>query len=79
MADEQVITIDGKRYRLADLTKEAQTQLVNVRGVDQEITDLQRKAAIAQTARGAYLRALSDALKSVQPIGEEQASDGNAG
>ena len=62
MSEEQKITIDGREFNLADLSEEARQQLVNIRFVDQEVAQLQRQLAIAQTARAAYARALNKAL-----------------
>jgi len=62
MANEQIITIDGQNYNLADLSDAARNQLVNLRVVDQEIASLQQKLAIAQTARVAYANALKAEL-----------------
>ena len=46
------VTIDGKEYALADLSKEASQQLANLNAVDAEIRHLKQQLAIAQTARG---------------------------
>ena len=64
MADEneQKITIDEKEYDLESLSDEAKTQVLNTRLADQEIADLQRKLAIAQTARNTYATALREEL-----------------
>lgn len=63
MADEkQTVTIDGTDYSVADLSDNAQSQVVNLRVTDQEIARLQQQLAIYQTARTAYARALSDEL-----------------
>lgn len=60
--EQQTLTIDGKEYNVADLSEEARGQLVNVRVTDQEIERRKQQLAIAQTARRAYARALSEAL-----------------
>lgn len=73
MAEERIITIDGKKYRVADLAGNAETQLNNIRGADLEIQNLQRQLAIAQTARSAYAQALQTALKDIQPVGDADA------
>lgn len=64
MAEEQIqtITIDGKSYNIADLSDEAKQQVANLRVADAEIERLKVQSAIAQTARNAYSKALSDAL-----------------
>ncbi|MHB0776539.1 DUF6447 family protein [Halomonas sp. WWR20] len=58
----QTVTIDGTEYNLADLSENARSQVTNLRVTDQEITRLQQQLAIAQTARTAYARALSEEL-----------------
>lgn len=77
MTEERTVMIDGKRYRLADLTGDAEKQLNNVRGVDLEILNLQRQIAIAQTARSVYARALQEMLKNIAPIGDATGGDDN--
>ena len=63
MAEEnQTITIDGTEYKLAELSENARSQLVNLRVTDSEIDRLNQQLAIYQTARTAYARALSEEL-----------------
>lgn len=66
MADEpqqpQTLTIDGKQYNVADLSENARDQVVNLRVTDEEVANLKRKLAIAETARIAYAQALSKEL-----------------
>lgn len=56
------ITIDGKEYELEKFSDAAKAQLVSLRVSDQKIAELQRDLAIAQTARNAYAKALSELL-----------------
>jgi len=65
--NEQKITIDEKEYDIESLSDEAKTQILNMRIADQEIADVQRKLAIAQTARNTYANALREEL----PEGED--------
>lgn len=64
MADEkqQTVTIDGTEYQVADLSENAQSQVVNLRVTDAEIAKLNQQLAIYQTARTAYARALAAEL-----------------
>lgn len=64
MADEkqQTVTIDGTEYQVADLSENAQNQVVNLRVTDAEIAKLNQQLAIYQTARTAYARALAAEL-----------------
>jgi len=56
------IKIDNKDYDLDKLSSEAKAQLTSLQVCDQEIQRLQAQLAIAQTARMAYARELSQAL-----------------
>ena len=56
--NEKTIKINEKEYDIESLSDEAKSQIVNMRIADQEVTALQQKSAIAQTARNAYSRAL---------------------
>jgi len=56
------ITIDGKGYDLDGLTDEAKSLLAHIQITDQEISRLQQRLAIAQTARQSYARALQEQL-----------------
>lgn len=56
------ITIDGKEYELETLSAEAKAQLISLQVTDQEIQRLNIQMAIAQTARNAYAKALSELL-----------------
>lgn len=77
MAEDRIVTIDGKRYKMSSLAGDAEKQLNNVRGADMEIMNLQRQTAIAQTARSAYARALQEQLKNISPIGDAVGGDEN--
>ena len=57
------VTIDGKEYKYEDLSETAITHLGNIRFVDNELARLQALAAVAQTARATYFKALKDALE----------------
>lgn len=57
-----VIKIDDKDYDTDTLSDEAKDQLQSVQFVDQELAKLQSQAAVLQTARIAYAKALNDAL-----------------
>lgn len=54
----QTVTINGTDYALDTLSEAARTQLGNVRVTDDEIARLERRLAIARTARNAYVNAL---------------------
>ncbi len=62
MAKEEVVTIDGKKYNWADLSKEARAALVNLNATDGELKQLRVRVGIAQTARAAFAEQLKAAL-----------------
>jgi hypothetical protein len=57
-----IIKIDDKDYDTESLSEEAIAQLTSIQFVDQELQRLHAQAAILQTARIAYAKALNDAL-----------------
>ena len=57
-----MINIDGKEYDLDKLPEEAKAQLNSIQFVDNELARLQAQAAVLQTARQAYAKALGDTL-----------------
>lgn len=57
------VTIDGKEYKLEDLSDNAKAQLVSIRQADQEIARLQSQLAMIQTARNTYSAALKQAIE----------------
>lgn len=59
---EPTLTLDGKDYKIADLSKEAQDQLQSLQLAETEIKRLQMQLAMVQTARNAYQQALVNAL-----------------
>ena len=59
---QQTLAIDGTEYNGADLSENAQNQVVNLRVTDQEIAKLKQQLAIFQTARTAYAKALGEEL-----------------
>ena len=58
------ITIDNQAYDLDTLSDEARAQLSSLQFVDAELARLQAQAAVLQTARMAYSKALQAALPS---------------
>ncbi len=57
-----IIKIDDKEYDLDKLSEEAKAHLVNIQFVDAELQRLNAQAAVLQTARMAYSKALNEAL-----------------
>ena len=57
-----IIKIDDKDYDTDTFSDEAKAQLQSLQFVDQELAKLQAQAAVLQTARIAYAKALNDAL-----------------
>ena len=56
------ITIDEKEYNTDDFSDGAKNQLGSLQAADAEISRLNVLLAIAQTARNAYARALTEEL-----------------
>ena len=63
-----VIKIDEKDYELDNLSEEAKSQLAMLQFVDAELQRVNAKAAVLQTARNAYSKALNDALIAYQTL-----------
>lgn len=57
-----IIKIDDKDYDTETLSDEAKSQIQSIQFVDQELVKLNAQAAVMQTARIAYAKALNDAL-----------------
>lgn len=66
MALSKSLTINGSTYEVESLSEAAQMQVANIEGADVEIARLQRQMALMQTARNAYVAALSAELGSVE-------------
>ena len=56
------LKIDNKEYDLDTLSDECKAQLASIQFVEQELARLQAKAAVLQTAKNTYLKALKAAL-----------------
>lgn len=56
------IKIDNKEYDVDSLSDECKAQLASLQFVEQELSRLQAQAAVLQTARVAYAKALQAAL-----------------
>ena len=57
------ITIDGNEYDVDLLSDSAKSQITNIQIVDRKLSDLQQDLIIMQTARNAYLAALTAEIK----------------
>ena len=67
MTDVPTLTLNGKDYDLSQLSDVARAQVANIQLVDAEINRLQQQMAIAQTARNAYVAALTAAVEPSEP------------
>ena len=56
------IKIDDKEYDLDQLPDEAKAQLASLQFVDSELQRLNNQAAVLQTARASYAKALNEIL-----------------
>ncbi len=59
------IKIDNKEYDLDSLPDECKAQLASLQFVEQELARLQAQAAVLQTARTAYAKALQASLPAI--------------
>ena len=62
------IKIDDKKYDLDQLSDEAKAQLASLQFVDSELQRLNNQAAVLQTARASYAKALNEALAAKQTL-----------
>lgn len=67
----RTIKIDDKEYDIDQLSEGAKGQLVNLQFVDAEMQRLSAKAAVLQTARAAYVKALSEAVTEPGTTGKQ--------
>ena len=56
------INIDGTNYDLDSMSQGAKDQLASLQFVDRELQRLSNEAAVYQTARAAYIKALKETL-----------------
>lgn len=63
-----IINIDNKDYELDTLSEETKAQLASLQFVDAELQRLNAQAAVLQTARMAYAKALNEALTASQAL-----------
>jgi hypothetical protein len=56
------VKIDGVEYDTDKLSNETKTQLINLRFCDNELQRLQAQAAVVETARQVYVRALKESM-----------------
>jgi hypothetical protein len=59
---ENKVTVNGSEYDIAELSDKAREQMMNLRVCDAEIARIKSQLAIAQTARNAYMLALTKLL-----------------
>ena len=65
------ITVDGKEYDSESMSKEALAQVQSIQYVNNQLLELQARAAAYQTARNSYAAALKNLLES----GEKEEDD----
>ena len=63
-----IIKIDNKDYEFDTLSEETKAQLASLQFVDAELKHLNAKAAVLQTARMAYAKAVNEALSASQAL-----------
>lgn len=62
-----IIKIDNQEYELDSLSVDAKQQLQSLKFIEGELQRLQAQAAVLQTARIAYSKALNEALATPAP------------
>ena len=62
-----IIKIDNQEYELDSLSVDAKQQLQSLKFIEGELQRLQAQAAVLQTARIAYSKALQEALAAPAP------------
>ena len=67
--DQNLISIDGKDYKLDSLSEEAKAQITNIQFVDEQLLQLNNEWAIADTARMGYTQALNNELAKIDNAG----------
>ncbi|MTI44444.1 hypothetical protein JM93_01975 [Roseibium hamelinense] len=60
------ITIDGKTYKIADLSAEAQNQIRNIQEVDRKTVAAQNEIKALQTWRTVHSHSLNEELKKME-------------
>ena len=63
---QQKITIEGKDYKLDDLSDAAKAQVSNIQFVDAQLQQLSNELAISDTARIGYTNALRSEVQSIK-------------
>lgn len=63
MAEQEKFVLDGRTYDASRLNEETKMQFLSLRSAEQEISRLQNRLAIAQTARKTYANELQTELK----------------
>lgn len=62
MNQELEVTVNGRSYRVVDLSAEAQAQVASLQFVEAEIAKLHAQLAVYTTAKMAYENALREVL-----------------
>ena len=70
----QTLTLNGKEYNIDDLSDEAKNIANNIVFADAKLNQLRNEAALIQTARNAYVQALTNEIEK-KPAKEAEASD----
>lgn len=78
MAQPENITINGTTYAFSSLSDAARGHVASIQAVDAEIARLQLRMGIAQTARNAYVGALTASLPAAAQPAEDLAAGAQA-
>lgn len=61
--NERSINIDGKDYKLSELSEKAKQHIASIQFVDAQMTQINNELAVADTARLGYTRALKAEIR----------------
>tara|TARA_Y100000034_G_scaffold108392_1_gene138704 strand:- start:23 stop:235 length:213 start_codon:yes stop_codon:yes gene_type:complete len=70
MNDEQTVNIDGKDYKVSDLSKDQVKYVNHVADLDRQLAQLGMSAEQAQVSRKHFMGLLSESLKKAPADGE---------
>ena len=62
MSDQEIFTIDGKEYKVADLTDEGKACIESIKFVNEEIKQTEARLAVLNTAKAAYTASLKNEM-----------------
>lgn len=62
MSDEKAIVVDGVEYEVETLSDEGKAIVTSLRFVNKELSEVQARVAVLNTAKSAYIASLKNEL-----------------